>query len=67
MYRQFTWWVHSKLGHKVRRIVPACVVAAIRSAFPEASGIYVGYRDADTGEDSGSSDEDEQEEQEEEG
>ena len=30
-YRQFTWWIHSRLRRSVRRIIPACAVAEIRS------------------------------------
>ena len=37
-YRQFTWWVHGVLGRKNRRVIPACVVKAIRHEFPEESG-----------------------------
>ena len=47
-YRQFTWWAHGVLGKKRRRIVPACVVQAIRRRFPELeSRDYVGFREAD--------------------
>ncbi|CAH3148908.1 unnamed protein product [Pocillopora meandrina] len=46
-YRQFTWWAHGVLGKNRRRIVPACVVTAIRKTFPEESGNYVGFREAD--------------------
>jgi hypothetical protein len=62
-YRQFTWWIHSKLGRKVRRVIPACVVATIRAAFSEESEMYVGYKDGDTADDYGMEDEDEDEEQ----
>ncbi|ELU09326.1 hypothetical protein CAPTEDRAFT_198930 [Capitella teleta] len=34
-YRQFTWWVYAVLGARIRRVVPACAVNAIRKAFPE--------------------------------
>ena len=46
-YRQFTWWEHGVLGKNRRRIVPACVVTAIRKTFSEESGNYVGFREAD--------------------
>ncbi|ELT87457.1 hypothetical protein CAPTEDRAFT_198831 [Capitella teleta] len=45
-YRQFTW-VHAVLGARIRRVVPACAVNAIRKAFPEVSGDYTGYQSAD--------------------
>ena len=42
-YRQFTLWAHGKLGRRVRRIIPSCVVHRIRSTYPEHSGIYHGF------------------------
>ena len=47
-YRQFTWWIHSRLGKSIRRVIPACVVKQIREKFPDKSGQYAGYQDADT-------------------
>ena len=44
-YRQFTWWVHNRLGRGVRRRIPACVINKIREEFPEPDGIYVGFKD----------------------
>ena len=41
-YRQFTYWIHRKLGKGVRRVIPACVVSSIRRQFPEENGEYVG-------------------------
>ena len=35
------------LGKKNRRVIPACVVKAIRSTFPEESGEYVGFKAAE--------------------
>ena len=43
-YRQFTWCVHGVLGKKNRRVIPACVVKAIRKEFPEESGFYEGFK-----------------------
>ncbi|XP_014667403.1 PREDICTED: uncharacterized protein LOC106808979 [Priapulus caudatus] len=45
-YRQYTYWVHKRLGKGVRRVIPACVILKVREAYPEESGQYVGYRDA---------------------
>ena len=45
-YRQFTWWIHDRLGRSVRRIISACV-AEIRHTFPEETGQYTGFREAD--------------------
>ena len=46
-YRQFACWVHVHLGRAVRKVIPACVVGLIRETFPEPSGIYTGYQEAD--------------------
>ncbi|XP_044180558.1 uncharacterized protein LOC122961799 [Acropora millepora] len=46
-YRQFTWWVHDRLGKYVRRVIPACVVKEIRAAFPDSQGNYTGFRTPD--------------------
>ncbi|XP_033099836.1 P2X purinoceptor 7-like [Anneissia japonica] len=46
-YRSFTWWIYGKLGRKVRRVIPACVVTCIRSHFPEENGIYEGFHNVD--------------------
>ena len=32
------------LGKKNRRVIPACVVNAIRREFPEESGYYEGFK-----------------------
>ena len=46
-YRAFVYWVWGKLGHKNRRPIPACVVKSIREAYPEPSGVYEGFHEAD--------------------
>lgn len=46
-YRQFTWWVHKRLGRYVRKVIPACVVKAIRTVYPNADGNYTGFRTPD--------------------
>ena len=43
-YRQFTWCVHGFLGRKNRRVIPACVVKAIRMEFPEEGGENAGFK-----------------------
>ncbi|XP_014669580.1 PREDICTED: uncharacterized protein LOC106810659 [Priapulus caudatus] len=44
-YRNFTYWVHKRIGRRVRRVIPACVIASIRSTYPEESGVYVGFKE----------------------
>ncbi|KAJ8050552.1 hypothetical protein HOLleu_03797 [Holothuria leucospilota] len=38
--------VHGHLGRGSRKIIPSCVVTAIRQTWPSANGIYRGYLDA---------------------
>lgn len=44
-YRQFILWAHGKLGRQNRRVVPSCVVQAIRHHYPSPTGLYMGYRE----------------------
>lgn len=44
-YRQFTWWVHNRLGRGVRRRIPSCVLNKIRETFPAPDAVYVGFSD----------------------
>ncbi|CAH1248556.1 P2RX7 [Branchiostoma lanceolatum] len=46
-YRQVTNWLHGRLGKRVRRVIPSCVVWAVREAYPEDSGQYTGFLEGD--------------------
>ncbi|XP_057295017.1 P2X purinoceptor 7-like [Hydractinia symbiolongicarpus] len=46
-YRQFTWWIHDKLGRHVRRVIPSCAVSRIRAEFEEEDGNYTFFRGHD--------------------
>ena len=46
-YRQFTYWVHNKLGRHVRQVIPSCAVNKIRETFPDATGQYRGCLEYD--------------------
>ncbi|KAL5005897.1 hypothetical protein ScPMuIL_017055 [Solemya velum] len=48
-YRQFTLWIHGRLGKKKRIPIPACVTARIRDDFPNiepGKDDYTGFMDA---------------------
>ena len=44
-YRQYTWWVHNRLGKGVRKVIPTCAIWAIRDAYPEPSKGYVPFKE----------------------
>ena len=45
-YRQFTWWVHNRLGKGVRRVIPSCAIWAIRDKFPQENNVYEPFRES---------------------
>lgn len=47
-YLQFTWWMHGRLGKRIRRVIPSCAVNKIRHVYPEPGGIYTGFVNGDT-------------------
>ena len=46
-YRQSTWWTYNSLGKKNRCVTPLCVVASIRSNYPNAAGNYTDLKDVE--------------------
>lgn len=46
-YRQYTMWVHNRLGKGVRKVIPSCSIWAIRDAYPEIGNLgYVPFQEA---------------------
>ena len=45
-YRQFTWWVHNRLGKGVRRVIPSCAIWAIREKYPNEDNNYIPFLEA---------------------
>ena len=45
-YKQFTWWIHSRLGKGVRRVIPSFVVWCIRGEYPSVDNCYVEFQHA---------------------
>ena len=43
-HRQFIYWTHNKLGKGIWKVIPSCVVLAIRHEFPEADNVYTGFK-----------------------
>ncbi|XP_077320610.1 P2X purinoceptor 7-like [Lithobates pipiens] len=43
-YKAFTAWIHGYLGKGNRRPIPSCAVHAVRAAFPDPDGEYVGFK-----------------------
>ena len=41
-YRKFTRWIHRRLSHHNRKVIPACAVTRIQLSFPSAEG-YTGF------------------------
>ncbi|XP_057296362.1 uncharacterized protein LOC130625322 [Hydractinia symbiolongicarpus] len=45
-YKQYTWWIHNRLGKGVRKIIPSCALWAIRNKYPSGNGIYIPFTES---------------------
>ena len=45
-YKQYIWWVYGWLGKHKRRIIPSCVIWAIRDKLPEPNEQYISFTEA---------------------
>ena len=44
-YRQWILWNYGYLGRGQRRVVPLCVVWAVRKRYPAPDGYYLGFKE----------------------
>ena len=45
-YKQFSWWIHNRLGKGVRRIIPSCALWSICQKSPSANGSYIPFKES---------------------
>ena len=46
-YKQFTRWIHWRLGKDGRKVTPFCVVWPIRKNYPSENGVYTDFKQAE--------------------
>ena len=45
-YKQYTWWVHSRLGKGVCKVITACAVKEIGENYPSEDGKYIPFMES---------------------
>lgn len=50
-YKQYTWWIHNRLGKGVRKVIPSCALWSIRRQYPFEKNTYKSYEERKTDED----------------
>ena len=45
-YKQFSWWIHNRLGKWVRKVIPSCALWNIRQKYPSADGSYIPFNES---------------------
>ena len=44
-YKQFSWWIHNRLGKGVRKVIPSCALSSILRKYPSADGSYIPFKE----------------------
>ena len=45
-YKKFSWWVHSRLGKRVRKVIHSCTLWSICKKYPSATGSYIPFKES---------------------
>ena len=45
-HKQFSWWIHNRLGKGVRKVIPSCTLWSIREKYPSADGSYMSFKES---------------------
>ena len=45
-YKQYTFWVHNRLGKGIRMVIPSCAVWRIRNKFSSKDNKYVPFTES---------------------
>ena len=45
-YKQYTWWIHNRLGKGIRKVIPSCAIWAIRDKYPAENNLYTPFMES---------------------